>query len=695
MPLDFSNALLGALVQWLGGPAGRRIRHLTLGPPACHALSKIITNAADPAVRQVTPPQNVDSMLAGLREHLAYRLDVDPAAMSDPGAVVRAWLAPLTTESELLSGTSYLGAHGVDGDALARALEQQITLGVLADAMNGGPLAPLAQELAAAERERRAVERDEGFAAVLASIRDRTEAALAILQQSLKEPYSWVDDYVRSLRSNLESWRTGFISLRIRTAERVREEKQTVLLPDEQVLLQAFRSLEPPSRPVTLDALALLSDRQRGNIALVGGPGAGKSTLLDRIALALADRCAEDSVQPLPVVVPLRHLDGSVLDLIRDVFLRYGCRVSDADVRELLAGRRLLVLLDGMNELSSARSRATLSAFLDTYRPPVIATGRDPLDCALIRDAAVFMVLPLDRSRAKSFTAARLGDGSAAFWKGASAEAASLSSVPLMLMMLCTIYRERGELPTRLGSTLRWFDQIYAGRLKMDARVDDDVRLWWSRVLGVLAHEMTANDGSLEPSLTIDKEQAVEAAARYLFGRVPGASGLAMRTLDALQRHHFLAQATGRLQFAHQVLQDYYAAEHLLRILPGLDDKTVCATYLNLLKWTECLITLIGISGDPAIESRLVRLACTKVDIMLGVKLGAAGGDQAQRLAIGFVAGLPVKRDVARLSFTDGSWLDWPSGAYEKKLELLSLTRSIHAVPHLMSAFDSDEVRLL
>ncbi|CAG7648224.1 NACHT domain-containing protein [Actinacidiphila bryophytorum] len=501
---------------------------------------------------------------------------------------------------------------------------------------------------------------------------------------------AWADAYLRSLREELAPLRRAFVPLQATVPRPARSEREAELLPTEREVLESFRSsrsdLAPDLEPAPFDALQRLSGLRQGNAALVGGPGAGKSTLLERVALAQADRWAEDSTLPLPVVLPLRHLGGSVPDLAAAVFLRHRCTVPEAEVRELFAARRLLVLLDGMNELPSAAARKALAAFLDTYRPQVVGTGRDPLDCAPIKGAQVLRVLPMSRRSAEQFTRSRLGGRSASFWAAASERTAGMSGIPLLLMMLCTIYRERDELPANLGLALRWFDQVYERRLKAEVYVDDSVRLWWSQALAVLAHEMTANGGSLDASLTVAADSALRAVTGHLAERSLHAADLAARCLEALRRCHLLTEVSGRLQFPHQVLQDYYAAEHLLRILPALDDDTLCASYLNQLKWTESLILAMGLTGDPATQARLVRLAFARIDPVVGARLGAAGGDAAQRLAVELVAALPAERRRATVPFSDGSWLDWPMGPYRRQLELMTLTRSDHAVPHLLAS---------
>jgi TPR repeat protein len=184
VPLDFAGALLGALVQWTGAAAGQRLRRLSAGTPAQAALRKIVTAAIEPAVLKVCDPTVSEAVSAAVTEHLGHRMDLDPAQMSIPDLVLRAWLTPLTDQTSHSGATGYLHGHGVDAADLADSLQQQILLGIHADAMDNGPLAPLWQELAAADRDRRAVDRDHGFALMLAGISRQTVEVLARLGTS-------------------------------------------------------------------------------------------------------------------------------------------------------------------------------------------------------------------------------------------------------------------------------------------------------------------------------------------------------------------------------------------------------------------------------------------------------------------------------------------------------------------------------
>jgi predicted NACHT family NTPase len=67
----------------------------------------------------------------------------------------------------------------------------------------------------------------------------------------------------------------------------------------------------------------------------------------------------------------------------------------------------------------------------------------------------------------------------------------------------------------------------------------------------------------------------------------------AMRWLADLLNHHLLQVSNDQIEFRHQLIQEYYAAEWLLGLLPNLNDARLQHDYLNYLKWTEPLALMV------------------------------------------------------------------------------------------------------
>ncbi len=75
-----------------------------------------------------------------------------------------------------------------------------------------------------------------------------------------------------------------------------------------------------------------------------------------------------------------------------------------------------------------------------------------------------------------------------------------------------------------------------------------------------------------------------------------------------------------KIEFRHQLLQEYYAAEYLLRKLPDINDDKLKRNYLNLLKLTEPLALMLSLVEDETQALRVVKLGLN-IDLMLGARL--------------------------------------------------------------------------
>lgn len=87
------------------------------------------------------------------------------------------------------------------------------------------------------------------------------------------------------------------------------------------------------------------------HVLLVGRPGSGKSTALERLLLEEAELAQENSQAQIPVLLKLRDLRSTVIDLVQRSLENRGLRLEQAVILELLNTGRLLLLWDGVNEL--------------------------------------------------------------------------------------------------------------------------------------------------------------------------------------------------------------------------------------------------------------------------------------------------------------------------------------------------------
>ena len=436
---------------------------------------------------------------------------------------------------------------------------------------------------------------------------------------------------------------------------------------------------EPPEKierlPV-LDGLRKYAfDEKTRQLLLVGRPGSGKSTALARLLLEEADRFSGGTSNTIPVLVELRYWRTSINDLILDAFRRHGLELNAAELDRLLNENRLLVLMDGMNELPTEEGRSQLAAFRRKYsRVPAIFTTRD---LSLGGDAGIEKKLemqPLTELQMQAFVEAYLPERGEAMWRQLQGRLREFGQTPLLLWMLCEVVKQspNTQLSTDLAGIFQVFTRTYEDSsvrkhavavLKRDVTPLSDRRLWrqaLKHLSWVMMHKQ-----KLIPLLVIRRSTA-ERELEKLFKKEPYSSKTARDCLDDLLNYHLLQIRTGdEIEFRHQLIQEYYAAEALRERLLDVSDRELKRDYLNYLKWTEPVALMLALVEDEAL--RVVRLAL-EVDWMLGARLAGEVKPEFQEQTVEMVNGLDVPQ-----------WL---------KVKLWEKTRSDFAVPGLVEAFE-------
>ncbi len=246
---------------------------------------------------------------------------------------------------------------------------------------------------------------------------------------------------------------------------------------------------------------------------------------------------------------------------------------------------------------------------------------------------------------------------------------------PLLLMMLCALFRDKGEIPSNLGLVFRSFTQFYSDNIKQDINVSRESKLLWPKLLQELGFMMTAGDNPKEITVAITKTKAEEILTDYL-GKKPVVNpNVCPETLlDDLLNHHLLQQSGDLIEFRHQMIQEYYTAEYLLKQLPSISDQELQQNYLNYLKWTEPLALMLQLVDDQAQAQRVVKLGLA-VDWQLGARLAGAVKPEFQEQTVGLVTGLKVPTLL--------------------KVELLGITELEKAIPELIKYLDDDHSSVL
>ena len=434
---------------------------------------------------------------------------------------------------------------------------------------------------------------------------------------------------------------------------------------------------EKEEKKERLGVLAGLRKYAADHVLLSGKPGSGKSTALVRLLLEEANKSQKSKVksqkeflEPIPVLVELRYYQTSILDLIQKFLQRHAPNLilDEATLITVLKQGQFFLLIDGVNELPSDAARRDLFQFRQDYQKttPMIFTTRDLGVGGDLNIDKKLEMQPLTETQMREFVTAYLSETGEAMLRQLETRLREFGQTPLLLKMLCDLYWRLKDIPHNLGGVFRFFTQIYDRKIKADVLDTADSRRFWGDMLQQLAWRMTQGDKPTEIKVAITKSEAEGIIRQWLQEEgLDNSLATARSYLEDLLKYHLIQfKGMEQIEFRHQLIQEYYAAEKLLQMLPNLKDEEWQWNYLNYLKWTEPVALMLALleEEDETKGVEVVKLAL-EVDYQLGARLAGEVNKEWQQKTVGLVKGL----DLPQLF----------------KIWLLEKTRSDVAIPEL------------
>ena len=410
------------------------------------------------------------------------------------------------------------------------------------------------------------------------------------------------------------------------------------------------------------------------HVLLRGAPGSGKSTAMARLLLEEAEKVSDSQLE-IPALVELRYYDTSLQGLIEEALLRHDPAIEISELEQWLVQGRLLLLMDGVNELPSEAARRDVLRFRRRYEKttPMVFTTRKLSEGGDLGIGKKLTMQPLSEAQMREFVQAYLPGQGAAMLAQLGSRLREFGEVPLLLWMLCSVYAgNQQQMPTNLGGVFRQFTRLYDENLKQDVPDPNRSKLFWRDLLQVLAFRMVVGREDKEALVAVSRREAEE-TIRGFYQASKGEDSLERARLcleDLLKYHLVQTGTTDRVQFRHQLIQEYYAAEALLEKLAVLNDEELKWQYLNYLKWVEPIALMAGLVSNETQALRLVTLAL-EVDYKLGARLAGAIREEWQTEVIALISNLRISPLI--------------------KPYLLATTGSATAVPGLLTALQDDD----
>jgi hypothetical protein len=348
-------------------------------------------------------------------------------------------------------------------------------------------------------------------------------------------------------------------------------------------------------------------------LMVLGGPGVGKSTFLRKVGLETLNDDPDRTFkhQCIPVFIDLKEFRRGKINLLQAIAHEFSiCGFPEAEgfAREALEQGKLLVLLDGLDEVPTEHMTgaiASIQNFVDHYdRNRYIASCRIAAYRHNFRRFTDVRIADFDDDQLHNFVTnwfrGEPERGQECLLKLMSDEHGAtreLAHTPLLLTLTCLLYQRAGQFPTNRATlyekALRVFLEEWAGEKGIHQeslyRGLDTKRK--ELMLAEIAYEAFVEDRLFLSRRELARK--IEELLGEMLPDEPMIDGVAVLRSVEVQHGILVERAEGVYSFSHLTLQEFLTAQHVVE-RPSLIRELI-SNHLADPRWREVFLLLAGL----------------------------------------------------------------------------------------------------
>ncbi len=401
--------------------------------------------------------------------------------------------------------------------------------------------------------------------------------------------------------------------------DRALQRFESVQALEETYRLAAGRSFQGKDCPKQ-EGLKVANDKQY--LMVLGGPGAGKSTFLRRMGLeALKGNKGTYQSGYIPVFVDLKVFNKGEINIektIAEEFRICGFPSPEESTQKLLQQGKLLVLLDGLDEVATDRMNEAISQiqnFVDAHKQNrYIASCRVAAYRHSFRLFTDVAMADFDDAQIKQFIDnwfRREPDIAEDCWQKLNSDehtaAKELTQTPLLLTLVCLLYERSRKFPTNRSTLYERALRVLLEEWAAEKGIpQDDLYKGLDTKRKEMMLAEIAHDGFQQNRLFSTRREIADQIEQLLREILPDEKGVngstVLRTIE-VQHGILVERADGIYSFSHLTLQEYLTAQHI-------DDQrqieTLVTKHLTESRWKDVFILVAGLTRGGADELLLL-----------------------------------------------------------------------------------------